>query len=422
MITIKKTMITDNKNMEEELEQLLPALHTYDESLPVEKRLYVDEEELEQRLNALFQSEIDISDSSITESDHEIDASEGLEGNTAYLMNISDHIASDISYTGEIYGKYIPETRMYYAFWKPEETHEIFQNMSVGFIISKDLYYRILENEVRFEGYAWFGAYIDGCWCFHRCDDTYTPIIVREVFSFVTKAFSRNSGLLETATMMNKTAVIIGQGSVGSYVAMQLAKSGIGHLILIDGDLLEIHNLSRHYLTMAHIGEYKTEAMKHELHCINPYLDIQTFKGLIQDAPKELFQNIQAGDGIVISTGDNRACGKEANILAEQLGIPFISIGCWTRACTGEIFTWVPGSGLPTYGDAFDGLINDVRNDAHRAYLGQEQEADQLHFEPGIYSDLAFITEVGIKLITDLLNLRDISYIRRVYDDLTNYT
>ena len=49
---------------------------------------------------------------------------------------------------------------------------------------------------------------------------------------------------------LNKKVVIIGLGSVGSFVANNLSKMGIAKLLLIDPDFLTVDNISRHYLGM----------------------------------------------------------------------------------------------------------------------------------------------------------------------------
>ena len=48
--------------------------------------------------------------------------------------------------------------------------------------------------------------------------------------------------------LLNSSVAIIGCGSVGSEISVMLAKAGIGHLILIDNDFLEIDNIYRHRL------------------------------------------------------------------------------------------------------------------------------------------------------------------------------
>ena len=58
--------------------------------------------------------------------------------------------------------------------------------------------------------------------------------------------FSRNSGILETNIMQEKRAIILGCGSVGSLVALELARSGVSHFLLCDADIVEYHNICRH--------------------------------------------------------------------------------------------------------------------------------------------------------------------------------
>ena len=66
---------------------------------------------------------------------------------------------------------------------------------------------------------------------------------------------------------------IAGLGGLGSNVAYALARIGVGHLHLIDFDVVDITNLNRQQYFMEHIGMYKTDALKSLLLKINPYLD-----------------------------------------------------------------------------------------------------------------------------------------------------
>ena len=69
---------------------------------------------------------------------------------------------------------------------------------------------------------------------------------------------------------------IAGLGGLGSNVACYLALIGVGHLHLIDFDIVDITNLNRQQYFMEHIGMYNTEAIVSILMKINPYLDIRT--------------------------------------------------------------------------------------------------------------------------------------------------
>lgn len=67
---------------------------------------------------------------------------------------------------------------------------------------------------------------------------------------------------------------IAGLGGIGSHVAVSLARSGIGHIHLVDFDTVDLTNLNRQAYTIEHVGRLKTEALKKLLLNINPYLNI----------------------------------------------------------------------------------------------------------------------------------------------------
>ena len=69
---------------------------------------------------------------------------------------------------------------------------------------------------------------------------------------------------------------ICGLGGLGSNIAFALARSGVGHLHLIDFDRVDITNLNRQQYFLKQIGMYKTEALKETLSQISPYMEIQT--------------------------------------------------------------------------------------------------------------------------------------------------
>ena len=95
---------------------------------------------------------------------------------------------------------------------------------------------------------------------------------------------------------------IAGLGGLGSNVAYSLARIGVGHLHLIDFDVVDITNLNRQQYFMEHIGMYKTDALKSLLLKINPYLDIRADCVKVTEANlKELFEDAQ----IVCEAFDN---------------------------------------------------------------------------------------------------------------------
>lgn len=64
-------------------------------------------------------------------------------------------------------------------------------------------------------------------------------------------------------------------GGLGSNIAIALARAGIGKLILIDFDIVDITNLHRQQYKANQIGLYKTEALTKNLSEIAPYVEIK---------------------------------------------------------------------------------------------------------------------------------------------------
>ena len=73
------------------------------------------------------------------------------------------------------------------------------------------------------------------------------------------------------------TVAICGLGGLGSNIAISLARAGIGKLILIDFDRVDISNLHRQQYKANQIGKNKTEALTANLKEIAPYVKTVTY-------------------------------------------------------------------------------------------------------------------------------------------------
>ncbi len=72
------------------------------------------------------------------------------------------------------------------------------------------------------------------------------------------------------------TVAVCGLGGLGSNIAIALARAGVGKLILIDFDRVDITNLHRQQYKAAQIGLLKTDALAYNLLEIAPYVEIET--------------------------------------------------------------------------------------------------------------------------------------------------
>ena len=87
------------------------------------------------------------------------------------------------------------------------------------------------------------------------------------------------------------TVAICGLGGLGSNIAFALARAGIGKLILIDFDSVDITNLHRQQYKSSQIGMNKTDALRDNLLEIAPYVAIESHKDRIsEDNAEELLE------------------------------------------------------------------------------------------------------------------------------------
>ena len=71
--------------------------------------------------------------------------------------------------------------------------------------------------------------------------------------------------------LRNARAAVAGLGGLGSNIAVMLARSGIGKLLLVDFDVVDVTNLNRQMYFIPQLGKPKAEALPELLYQINPY-------------------------------------------------------------------------------------------------------------------------------------------------------
>lgn len=93
--------------------------------------------------------------------------------------------------------------------------------------------------------------------------------------------FSRTQSLLGKENMIklnNAKVAVFGIGGVGSFAAEALGRSGLGSIVLVDYDIIDISNLNRQiHANFETIGHKKVVAMKNRLLSINPKMNIEIY-------------------------------------------------------------------------------------------------------------------------------------------------
>ena len=113
------------------------------------------------------------------------------------------------------------------------------------------------------------------------------------------------------------TVAVCGLGGLGSNIAVALARAGVGKLLLLDFDRVDITNLHRQQYKASQIGRYKTEALAENLREIAPYTEIQPVTAKITE--ENLAALLQGAD--IVCEALDRADAKAmlVNGVLEQL-------------------------------------------------------------------------------------------------------
>jgi len=88
--------------------------------------------------------------------------------------------------------------------------------------------------------------------------------------------------------LKNSTVAVFGIGGVGSFACEALVRSGLGKIILVDYDIIDISNINRQiHATSSTVGLPTVEVMKKRLLEINPELDIEVYQEKYNDETRE---------------------------------------------------------------------------------------------------------------------------------------
>lgn len=130
--------------------------------------------------------------------------------------------------------------------------------------------------------------------------------------------------------LLKSRALIVGAGGLGSPAAMYMAAAGVGHVVLVDHDTVDLTNLQRQIAhTTARVGELKVTSARQSLSALNPEIQVTTLALRLQD-DETLHEQIAAADVVLDCTDNfatrvmlNRACVRHATPLVSGAAIRF---------------------------------------------------------------------------------------------------
>jgi len=217
--------------------------------------------------------------------------------------------------------------------------------------------------------------------------------------------YSRSAGLIENGALLQKRVLIIGLGSFGSVIAVDLAKAAVGSFALMDFDRLERHNVVRHACYLNDVGRLKTDAVADLILGKNPYAHVDKFPVDMNDNLELLASEIDKADLVVCATDNNASRFNLSKVLLDHPKVCLFG-RAFTRAEGGDVFRYRPGG--PCYccligNQWYDAAAEEITDKASARRSGRiaayvaEEDADTM-IQVGLASDIEPITNMMVKL------------------------
>ena len=142
--------------------------------------------------------------------------------------------------------------------------------------------------------------------------------------------------------LRDSRVLIIGLGGLGSPAAMYLAAAGVGTLVLVDFDKVDLTNLQRQIIhTNARIGEPKVESARESLLALNPETRIVTIDHALEG--DELSHQVALADAVVDGS-DNFATRFALNRASREHRTPLVSGAAIRLEGQVSVFNGQPGT------------------------------------------------------------------------------
>ena len=135
--------------------------------------------------------------------------------------------------------------------------------------------------------------------------------------------------------------VVAGVGGLGCPASMYLTVAGVGEILLIDKDVVELSNLNRQVLHwLDDIGRFKAISAEEKLRRLNQAVKV---KGIVDEINEGSVYRLIKGADVVIDGQDNFKTRLVLNKACLALGIPFIHAA--VHGLYGQLMTIIPGKG-----------------------------------------------------------------------------
>lgn len=208
----------------------------------------------------------------------------------------------------------------------------------------------------------------------------------------------RRSRGLAPDRLRHRRVLLVGCGSVGSDLAEGLVRAGVGSIVLVDGDLVEAHNLGRSRFEVEDVGTPKVVALERRLRRISSALSVAGVNVLASTTDVAAVDRLVADADLVIAATDDPDAQALLNHVTRVRRIPFLAVGMYARAEGGEIV--ISTIDTPCWRCATAGVRSLPGGDRARS---RDYGTGRLIAEPGLLADIQTVTSTAAKLAIGLL-------------------
>jgi molybdopterin/thiamine biosynthesis adenylyltransferase len=212
------------------------------------------------------------------------------------------------------------------------------------------------------------------------------------------RRWDRLAGVIDVEVLRARHVIVVGVGSGGSTVALELAKAGVGRFTLIDPDVIEETNLIRHECDDRYLGWNKAEAVADLIAHRNPWADVDAMPANAFAGEVDLDARVDDAALVAVCT-DGEGAKHRLNRLCSEKGVPAVYGGVYEGGVGGEIVRVRPA-------EACYACVTSVLKEAVPV-VGDDGELDYglidangvLHGAPGLGLDVRLVAALHAKVI-----------------------
>ena len=207
------------------------------------------------------------------------------------------------------------------------------------------------------------------------------------------------------SSLVEKTVLVVGLGGLGSTICKYLAASGVGRIVLVDNEKLELANVVRHEGTINDIGLPKSSICQRVVEERNPFALVEAADFDVVEDHERLERLVSRADLVISSSGSPEINNVVNGICVEQRKAAVYG-GVFRHAEGAYVFTALPGHAC--FNCVFD-LAKSFYVDRDEA-LRYGWPAEELHRQQGLWTKISIPAIKMADLATDILQSKPLAY------------